>query len=255
METSNHFKNGAKPKSQTSRKPKSNKMKYTASRLSEGNKAFPAEIHCELTGLTVKVPGLFSGQSKHLNYNQIGEVSIDAPTVGYSTITFYSAGTKVSAHGFTKDEVNQIKHAIESGQANHSAYQSSGSGGFEPAKQKDSVGVLLIKFLFWPFYLIIKLTPMFFKFITSDKVTSTLSKGVKDLASASARKKALALHNELTKQTDDIDILLAQGKKDEALTLIKKLEHSSSHPVPNSDSNYTEFWTNKRKEYIGKATS
>jgi len=90
-------------------------MKFTASRLSEGNKIFPAEIIIEPNGLTVKIPGLFSGQSRHLDYQNIGEVSVDAPLVGYSTITFFTAGTRVSAHGFTSSEVKQIKQAIEKG--------------------------------------------------------------------------------------------------------------------------------------------
>ena len=90
-------------------------MKITASRLSEGNKIFPAEIIIEPNGLTVKIPGLFSGKSRHLDYQNIGEVSVDAPLVGYSTITFFTAGTKVTAHGFTSGEVKQIKKAIERG--------------------------------------------------------------------------------------------------------------------------------------------
>jgi hypothetical protein len=90
-------------------------MKFTASRLSEGNKVFPAEIIIEPNGLTVKIPGLFSGKSKHLDYQNIGEVSIDAPVIGYSTITFFTAGTKVSAHGFTSNEVKKIRQAIEKG--------------------------------------------------------------------------------------------------------------------------------------------
>jgi len=90
-------------------------MKITASRLSEGNKMFPAEIHIEPNGLTVKIPGFFSGQSRHLDYQNIGEVSVDAPLVGYSTITFFTAGTRVSAHGFTSSEVKQVKAAIEKG--------------------------------------------------------------------------------------------------------------------------------------------
>ncbi len=92
-------------------------MKITASRLSEGNKVFPAEIHIEPNGLTVKIPGLFSGQSRHLDYLQIGEVSVNAPMVGFATITFYTAGTQVSAHGFTSSEVKQIKAAIEKGKS------------------------------------------------------------------------------------------------------------------------------------------
>jgi len=55
-------------------------------------------------------------RSEFRHINQIGEVSVDAPLVGYSTINFYTAGTRVSAHGFTSSEVKQIKAAIEKGQ-------------------------------------------------------------------------------------------------------------------------------------------
>lgn len=107
-------------------------MKFTASRLSQGNQVFPPEIIIEEDGLTVKVPGVFSGQSKYLDYLNIGEVSVDAPLVGYSTITFYTAGTKVSAHGFTSSEVKQIKAAIEEGKSNFS--KGSTSRPVEPQK-------------------------------------------------------------------------------------------------------------------------
>jgi hypothetical protein len=90
-------------------------MTITASRLSEGNKLFPAEVYIEPNGLTIKFPGMFSGQSKHLDYQQIGEVSIDTPLVGFSSITFFTAGTRVYANGFTSDEVRQIKEAIDNG--------------------------------------------------------------------------------------------------------------------------------------------
>lgn len=90
-------------------------MKITASRLSEGNKFFPAEINIEPNGLTVKISGFFSGESQHLDYKNIGDVSVDEPLVGYSTIAFYTAGTMVTAHGFTSAEVKQIKKAIEKG--------------------------------------------------------------------------------------------------------------------------------------------
>lgn len=230
-------------------------MKFTASRISEGNKIFPAEIHCEPNGLTVKIPGLFSGKSKHLPYNQIGEVSVDTPMVGFSTITFYTMGTAVSAHGFTKDEVNQIKRAIEEGRANQPQFQNSNYGGEQISQKKDSAGSLIVKILFWPIVLILKLTPKLFQFITSDKVTSAVGKGLKGAATANARNKALTLHKELLKVTDDIDILIAQGKKDDAFVLIKKLDHGSSHKLPDSELAYLDYWTNKRKEYISKATN
>ncbi len=88
-------------------------MKFVASRLSENNKIFPAEIHLENNGVTVKIPGLFSGRSEHIVFSKITNVTIETPIVGYSTITFKAAGTRVSAHGFTKAEVKQIKRAID----------------------------------------------------------------------------------------------------------------------------------------------
>ena len=77
---------------------------------------FPTTIEVGEQGVTIKIPGLFSGQTRYLTFHQIGEVSIKTPLVGYSNISFYSAGTQVSAHGFTKEEVHRIKDAIEQGQ-------------------------------------------------------------------------------------------------------------------------------------------
>ncbi len=93
-------------------------MKFTASRLSEGNKLFPAEIHVEPNGITVKIPGFFRGQSSFIGFNDIASVNVDTPLIGYSTISFYAHGARVSAHGFTKDEAKQVKRAIEEGKNN-----------------------------------------------------------------------------------------------------------------------------------------
>jgi hypothetical protein len=90
-------------------------MKYTASRLSSGNKLFPAEIHLEPSGITVKIPGFFSGESKHFDFQHIASVDIENPLMGYSTITIYAGGTQMSAHGFTKAEVKEVKESIEIG--------------------------------------------------------------------------------------------------------------------------------------------
>jgi len=101
-------------------------MKITASRLSEGNKLFPAEIHIEDSGLTVKIPGFLGGKSTFLSYTDISSVSVDAPMIGYSTIKFNAHGEKVTAHGFTKSEVNQVKAAIDNGKRNAPVNTSSG---------------------------------------------------------------------------------------------------------------------------------
>ncbi|RFZ90392.1 hypothetical protein D0C36_21610 [Mucilaginibacter conchicola] len=92
-------------------------MKYTASRLSEGNKLFPAQVIVEPTGITVRIPGFFSGDETSVGYNSISAVEIDTPFIGYSTIRFYHNGNKVEAHGFTKDDARAIKAAIEAGRA------------------------------------------------------------------------------------------------------------------------------------------
>ncbi|WP_333601490.1 SHOCT domain-containing protein [Flavobacterium sp.] len=90
-------------------------MKFTASRLSSGNKIFPAEIYLEPTGITIKIPGLFSGETKQFDFNHIASVEIDTPLIGFSSITIFAGGTMMAANGFTKAEVKQIKEGIEKG--------------------------------------------------------------------------------------------------------------------------------------------
>ncbi|MEO7263929.1 MAG: SHOCT domain-containing protein [Ferruginibacter sp.] len=82
---------------------------FKASRVSEGNMMFPAEIHIEETEIMLKIPGFFSGKSRHIIYQQIEAVNIDTPMIGYSTITFVVGGEKIVGHGFTKTEVREIK--------------------------------------------------------------------------------------------------------------------------------------------------
>jgi hypothetical protein len=105
--------------------------KYTASRLSGGNRMFPDEIITDPDSLTVKIPGLFGGKSQSFPYSEISSVSVDAPMVGYSTVTFFAAGTRISANGFTKSEVEKIKKEIESNKG------SSGKGGGKSEKEME----------------------------------------------------------------------------------------------------------------------
>jgi len=90
-------------------------MKFVASRLSSGNKLFPAEIYLDPTGVTIKIPGLFSGETKHFDYDHIASVEIDTPLIGYSKLSIFAGGTMMEANGFTKAEVKQIKEGIEKG--------------------------------------------------------------------------------------------------------------------------------------------
>src|ERR1035437_4418609 len=111
-------------------------MKITASRLSDGNKIFPAEIHVEPTGVTIKIPGLFSGESKYFDFQNIASVDVNTPMIGYSTITIYAGGTKMTAHGFAKSEVKQVKDAIESGKMNiHSSTNNTQSNSETPSQK------------------------------------------------------------------------------------------------------------------------
>ena len=92
-------------------------MKFTASRLSTGNKIFPTELYLESTGITIKIPGLFKGETKQFDFNHIASVEIDTPLVGFSTISIFAGGTQMTATGFTKAEVKQIKEGIEKGKS------------------------------------------------------------------------------------------------------------------------------------------
>ncbi len=92
-------------------------MKFTASRLSSGNKMFPTEIYLESTGITIKIPGLFKGETKQFDFNHIASVEIDTPLIGFSTISIFAGGTQMTATGFTKAEVKQIKEGIEKGKS------------------------------------------------------------------------------------------------------------------------------------------
>jgi hypothetical protein len=88
-------------------------MKIVASRLADGNKIFPPSITLEETGLTVKLPGFFNGKNMFLLYSDISSVTVNTRLIGYSTIHMNAQGSKFTAHGFTKKEVEKIKATIE----------------------------------------------------------------------------------------------------------------------------------------------
>lgn len=86
---------------------------YTASRLSEGNKLFPITIMIDELGVTLKHPGLFSGQEKTIPFSRVSSVDVDSPLVGYSTIIIQTTGEgEIVAKGFTKSEVEEMKKLI-----------------------------------------------------------------------------------------------------------------------------------------------
>jgi hypothetical protein len=90
-------------------------MKFIASRLSKGNKVFPAEILIEENGIKVKIPGLFSGNTQFISYEKISAVDIESPMIGFSTLSFFHDGNKVMVHGFSKSDAEAIQVEIEKG--------------------------------------------------------------------------------------------------------------------------------------------
>ena len=89
---------------------------FEASRLSEGNKLFPAKIDIDNFGVTLKIPGLLGGKEKTLSYQQISSVSIESPMMGYSKITFDTLGfDRIVATGFSKADAQEIKQMVQQG--------------------------------------------------------------------------------------------------------------------------------------------
>jgi uncharacterized membrane protein YdbT with pleckstrin-like domain len=86
---------------------------YTASRLSSGNKMFPIKLQIDDLGVTLKHPGVFSGQEKTIPFSRVSSVDVDCPFIGYSTIMIQTTGEgQIAAHGFTKAEVIEMKKII-----------------------------------------------------------------------------------------------------------------------------------------------
>lgn len=88
-------------------------MKFTASRLSEGNKVFPTEITLEENSIEIKTPGLFSGDSKYINYEDITSIEVDSPMIGFATLRLFIAGNKIEVHGFSKSDIKEIRKVID----------------------------------------------------------------------------------------------------------------------------------------------
>jgi len=86
---------------------------FIASRFTTGNKLFPSIISIDQLGVTLKIPGLFSGNEKTVPYTRIASVDIFCPFIGYSTIIIETTGEgSIKAHGFKKGEVKRMKELI-----------------------------------------------------------------------------------------------------------------------------------------------
>ena len=103
-------------------------MEFEASRLSDGNKLFPARVIIEPIGITLKIPGLFGGKEKTIPFHLISSVKLKTPFIGYSTIIIYSVGWDIiTASGFTAADVTAIKKQIEIGQENYKKQRAANS--------------------------------------------------------------------------------------------------------------------------------
>lgn len=88
-------------------------MKFQASRLSDGNKLFPVEIELKQTCLEIKTPGLFNSIEKNFDYQHIENFEVNNPMIGYCSFSFSYKGEKVSAHGFTDKDMDEIEKLLD----------------------------------------------------------------------------------------------------------------------------------------------
>ena len=92
-------------------------MKYTASRLSEGNTLFPPVIETETEGLYVTIPGFFKNKKTFIAYSEISSFEIDSPFIGFATITFMASNVKVKVHGLSSSDARNIERTIKDGKS------------------------------------------------------------------------------------------------------------------------------------------
>lgn len=89
---------------------------FEASRLSEGNKIMPNKVSIDNFGVTLTVPGLFSGKEKTLTFHEISSVEVQSPMIGFSTVKFKTLGwDELVVKGFSEDDAKDIKKLVQAG--------------------------------------------------------------------------------------------------------------------------------------------
>ena len=87
--------------------------KYTASRLTGGNRLFPSVIIIDDAGVTLKNPSFLSGKETTIPFSRISSVNINSPFIGYSSIIIETTGEgSIEVNGFLKNEVIEMKNYI-----------------------------------------------------------------------------------------------------------------------------------------------
>lgn len=87
---------------------------YVASRLTSGNRLFPAQLMIGENTVTLRNPSIFSGgKEKTIPFNRISSVHIDCPTIGFSKIVIETTGEgRIESNGFFQAEVKEMKNLI-----------------------------------------------------------------------------------------------------------------------------------------------
>ncbi len=225
------------------------KMKtFEASRLSDGNKIFPAKIDIDNFGVTLKIPGLLGGKEKTLSYSQISSVAIDTPMIGFSKITFDTLGfDRIVATGFSKDDAQEIKQLVQQG---ISGARSGGGGNFSNSQFSNP-------------QVIVQETKSAEQIRAEAEAEAQQRKevnesdarffdGAKKLFMFGKNKAAKELHHQLEEIEADIRVAIAKGDKDKAGDLIRKLKHDSTFFIPGTNITYSKYWADKREECLNK---
>lgn len=92
---------------------------FTASRLSEGNVLFPAQVIIDDSGVLLKHPDILSKDDIFLPYDEISGIRITSWRIGFTTIIFYARGSSISAHeaafpvhGFLRRDAETIRRLV-----------------------------------------------------------------------------------------------------------------------------------------------
>ncbi len=251
---------------------------YQANRLSGGNRLFPAEIKIDDFGVTLKIPGVFSGKEKSLAFHQISSIKIDSPLVGFSKITFDTIGwDRVVAEGFEKADAIEIKEVVQRGISGIRSGNSNNSGNYsspqvviqQAAKTAEEIlaeaeaekvrhQIEMEKKAATAqsdkeFYDSIKKN---WKAIVAVAVVAIIGFGIYSYINNNAKQEDAKLSQQLEQIEDKVKLAIQSGEKEKALDLANQLIHPSHKDIESQKfdafigyKKYDEYWSNKREEY------
>jgi hypothetical protein len=253
---------------------------FEASRLSDGNKVFPAKIDIDNFGVTLKIPGLLGGKEKTLSYQQISSVSIDTPMVGYSKITFDTLGfDRIIATGFSKDDAQEIKQMVQQGISgsrggggSHHAGGNSGSPQVIVHEAPKTAEQILAEAEAEKVKHQIEMEKKaardksdkeFFdsikknwKAITVVIIIAIIGFGIFSYFNGNAKQDDAKLSQQLEQIEDKVKLSIQSGDQDKALELANQLVHPSHKEMESQKFDtwsgypkYDEYWSKKREEY------